>query len=143
MGSRLHNLNHADAAGLAVDSRQGHRSGTAGHGVGPHAFDEPVGSAYYYGTGTDENNDEAWRPGRAHRLTDGTSEYMLGMMCPRAPPPDGRTLLDARFLRKRLYLGGWGGGSAAKDLFRFTATPAFLEGFPTAKSTRRPRRVPG
>lgn len=126
-------LNHADAAGLAVDPAKGIEWYRKAMELGHMLSMSQLGFAYYYGTGTDENNDEAWRCfWRAHRLTDGTSEYMLGMMCLEGTAPDGRTLLDALgFFENALYLGGWGGGSAAKDLFRFTATPAFLEGFPT------------
>lgn len=92
-----------------------------------------LGFVYYYGNGVAENNAEAWRCfWRAHQLTDGTSEYMLGTMCLEGNAPDGRTALDALgFFENALYLGGWGGGNAAKDLFRFTAAPIFFDGFPT------------
>lgn len=92
-----------------------------------------LGNAYYYGDGVKKDNATAWEWfTKAAIRQDGSSEYMRGEMCHNGNAPEPHTQIEAlQYYDNALFLGGWGGMNAARQLYAVYRSDAFERTFPT------------
>ncbi len=125
--------NAAEQIGIKPDKALGmkwyRRAAELGHRYSMYS----LGNSYYNGDGVEQNYHTAWEWfTKAATRQEANSEYMRGEMCHRNVAPAPHTPEEAlQYYENALFLGGWGGMSAAKQLYSIYRSDQFERNFPT------------